>query len=640
MMAYSGGDEFPCVVGEVGSYCTKMGFAGESYPRSYFRSTTAILRDTKQRNKITKRSHDFFTRPLGGVGGGGGGDLNDDNTHTSDSNVSGDADKGWEVCNPFESSTGLIYEGLSSSSSRSTNLSSSSSPSPTTAQPSSPSPASMNANDDDDMNMSIDSPQQQSKSNTYEPLSGECYTHFLNHLSHGYETALSTDPSTTPLLLVERSYNPPPIRQKMVEQIFEEFNTPATFLARDAVCACYAVGRTTGTVIDVGYNGTVVTPVYDGYVETKGILRSPIGSRVMDEHIMYYLDALYKTKKARMKLKNTNYDYYMPLYQIRSKNHLPRREPFHTLARLDVARLCKEDGSGAGVASTGYVSLHDLVSGDGDEKTEPNDMYQQYAISPKTPYKLPDGTQVAIPQTKRFDVTELLFGKDGGCSAQIREEAVQKARDTLSSITPSDCESGSGGGDDDLNALAHLEEMRKRRRGIGGNSSGGKSSGSGSGPGSNNNKQQSAYFSHEKLVKACAPYFQSSIGELTSASIPAMFCNSVYKCDRDQQAQLLGNAILCGGGSCLSTSASSASSVDYKDGNAMPERIREEVESIIHMHTPQWRVKVSSPGLAERAVCSWLGASILGSLGSFHDMWITKAEYEEYGPSIVSRKCP
>lgn len=24
MMAYSGGDEFPCVVGEVGSYCTKM----------------------------------------------------------------------------------------------------------------------------------------------------------------------------------------------------------------------------------------------------------------------------------------------------------------------------------------------------------------------------------------------------------------------------------------------------------------------------------------------------------------------------------------------------------------------------------------------------------------------------------------
>ena len=36
---------------------------------------------------------------------------------------------------------------------------------------------------------------------------------------------------------------------------------------------------------------------------------------------------------------------------------------------------------------------------------------------------------------------------------------------------------------------------------------------------------------------------------------------------------------------------------------------------------------------------SWVGGSILASLSTFQDSWITKEEYEEAGPSIVHRKC-
>ena len=600
MASYQSGDGFPCIVGEVGSYCTKMGFAGEAYPRSYFRSTTAILRGDN--DKINKRSYDFFTRPLSATGP----KVKDDGDSSSFV-----PDDGWESCNPVERSTGLIYEaGKISSSSSSHNA---------------------NNNDDSEVGSGTENAKSSVSSNNDETndaaaslsaaaATGECYTHFMNHLTHGYETALCIDPSNAPLLLVERSYNPPPIRQKTLEMVFEELNVPATFLARDAVCACYAVGRSTGTVVDIGHAGTVVTPVYEGYVENKGILRSPVGAAMMETQILEHLDALYKTKKSRMKL-NSKHDYVMPLYQTRAKENQKRKEPFHTLARMDMARLCKEDGSGAGVATYGYASLHDLVpEGEDDEKPEPSEIYQQYAIAPKTPYKLPDGTQIEIPQTKRFDVAELLFGKEGGKSARIREEAVRQANETLSAITVED----NGDSSTDANALTHIEEMTRRKRG-GRNTS---------------KKQSSSNLSYDKLVKACAPYLTSAIGELTAASIPSMICDSAFKCDRDQQAQLLGNAILCGGGACLSTSAASSTSVDYKDGNAMPERIRLEVESIIHTHTPQWRVKVSSPGLSERAVCSWLGASILGSLGSFHEMWITKKEYEEHGTSIVNRKCP
>jgi len=143
-----------------------------------------------------------------------------------------------------------------------------------------------------------------------------------------------------------------------------------------------------------------------------------------------------------------------------------------------------------------------------------------------------------------------------------------------------------------------------------------------------------------------------------------MVCDAAYRCDRDQQAALLGNVVVCGGGSCITgvTSAVSgggmmASGADtlgtdadeqgggvvasaLGDEQALPDRLREEIESIVHRHTPGWRVKVTSPNIADRAICSWLGGSILGSLGTFQDMWVSKKDYEEFGAAIVNRKCP
>ena len=35
----------------------------------------------------------------------------------------------------------------------------------------------------------------------------------------------------------------------------------------------------------------------------------------------------------------------------------------------------------------------------------------------------------------------------------------------------------------------------------------------------------------------------------------------------------------------------------------------------------------------------WIGGSILSSLSAFQQMWTSKQEYDESGPSIVHRKC-
>ena len=40
MTVFSSGDAVSAVVADIGSYATKIGFAGEDYPRAYFRSVS------------------------------------------------------------------------------------------------------------------------------------------------------------------------------------------------------------------------------------------------------------------------------------------------------------------------------------------------------------------------------------------------------------------------------------------------------------------------------------------------------------------------------------------------------------------------------------------------------------------------
>ncbi|KAF4320692.1 hypothetical protein BBO99_00005003 [Phytophthora kernoviae] len=48
------------------------------------------------------------------------------------------------------------------------------------------------------------------------------------------------------------------------------------------------------------------------------------------------------------------------------------------------------------------------------------------------------------------------------------------------------------------------------------------------------------------------------------------------------------------------------------------------------------KIRISAP--PTRVYSTWIGGSILASLATFKNMWITKSEYEEYGASILHRK--
>jgi actin-related protein len=95
--------------------------------------------------------------------------------------------------------------------------------------------------------------------------------------------------------------------------------------------------------------------------------------------------------------------------------------------------------------------------------------------------------------------------------------------------------------------------------------------------------------------------------------------NSIMKCDMDVRKDLYSNIVLSGGTSMLP---------------GLSERLSKEIGSL----APQsMRIKVVAP--PERKYSVWIGGSILASLSTFQQMWITKAEYDESGPGIIHRKC-
>jgi len=89
----------------------------------------------------------------------------------------------------------------------------------------------------------------------------------------------------------------------------------------------------------------------------------------------------------------------------------------------------------------------------------------------------------------------------------------------------------------------------------------------------------------------------------------------------DIRPHLLGNIVVTGATTLL---------------NGFADRLHNELQAMY----PGMRIKVQAAGLtSERRFGAWIGGSILGSLGTFHQMWISKKEYEEFGAGVVEKRC-
>lgn len=113
--------------------------------------------------------------------------------------------------------------------------------------------------------------------------------------------------------------------------------------------------------------------------------------------------------------------------------------------------------------------------------------------------------------------------------------------------------------------------------------------------------------------------FQPGFIGMESAGIHETLYNSIMRCDVDIRKELYANIVLSGGTTLFPDIA---------------DRLQKEISQLA---PPTMRIKIIAP--PERKYSAWIGGSILASLSSFQQKWITKQEYEESGPSIVHQKC-
>lgn len=108
---------------------------------------------------------------------------------------------------------------------------------------------------------------------------------------------------------------------------------------------------------------------------------------------------------------------------------------------------------------------------------------------------------------------------------------------------------------------------------------------------------------------------------IKAQTLPEMIRASLGAIDVDLRPNLLGNVVVTGGSTLI---------------NGFNDRLNNELMAMY----PGMKIKLNAAGLThERRFGAWVGGSILASLGTFHQMWISKKEYDENGVGIVEKRC-
>ncbi|MCJ1430686.1 NuA4 histone acetyltransferase subunit [Xylographa pallens] len=328
-----------------------------------------------------------------------------------------------------------------------------------------------------------------------------------------------------PLLMTETGWNSGKGREKGIEIAMENWGCPAYWLARNGVCAAFAAGKASALVIDVGASSISITPVHDGLILRKGVIRSPLAGNFVSDQ----LRLLFSTSTPPVPL--------TPHYLVTSKTTVdagapavatyryfdPKLAPSPSFRRLQEERLLTEFKESVVQVWHGPGRLSGLNSLGGTNE-------EAARAQPGRPFEMPDGWNQ-------------MFGAE-------RYRAAEGIFDVKAAIT---------------------------------------SEGS-----------------------PAPPQSQSLL-----ASIKA----SLGQVDVDIRPHLLSNVVVTGGASLM---------------QGFTERLNQELMDLYAGP----RVRISAPGnMYERKYASWIGGSILASLGTFHQMWISKKEYEEHGTGIVEKRC-
>lgn len=113
-----------------------------------------------------------------------------------------------------------------------------------------------------------------------------------------------------------------------------------------------------------------------------------------------------------------------------------------------------------------------------------------------------------------------------------------------------------------------------------------------------------------------------TFNEWSSKGVSDLIVESLKACDVDARANLANNIVITG-------------------GTSLTQGFTERINQDLQREFPMLKIRIFASGnMVERRNSAWIGGSILASLGTFHQMWISKQEYEDAGwEQIAQKRC-
>ena len=116
--------------------------------------------------------------------------------------------------------------------------------------------------------------------------------------------------------------------------------------------------------------------------------------------------------------------------------------------------------------------------------------------------------------------------------------------------------------------------------------------------------------------------FQPNLLGMSSGGVHETTYNCIMKCDKDIREYMFSNIVLSGGSTLFPGFA---------------KRLQNEITALA---PPTMKVKVIALPPWERKILSWFGGSLIASLSTFQQTWITKQKYEEFGIFVARTNIP
>ncbi|CAH2351817.1 actin-related protein 4 [[Candida] railenensis] len=419
----------------------------------------------------------------------------------------------------------------------------------------------------------------------------------VDQYSKYFNDVLHLDFREQPILITEPVWTSTEYRKKIVETFYEEFDFPALFLAKAPTCVSFQQGRPNCLVVDIGHDSVSVTPVVDGISLLKNSMRTHYAGKYLNDQFKDLLQRKYVKSGGENVPGNFS---IVPLYQVQSRvtTHYPTDPPNF---QLKSAKDPKANGYPSNITQTYHdyqeekifhelketlleVPEKKLVSNNINHNNSIKELYKQDSY--KRQFELPNGQSIDFA-IERFQIADSLFEPH---SYKFQDEALQKKYPNES-------------GELVINTTAEEYKPLKRAR---------KAESATSTPPPSDGKDAASTSGSSELKRKNGPNSVTGCRGLSQ-----LITHTLSSVDIDLRSSVAHNIIITGSTSMIPK---------------LTERLYTELSNM----NPGLKIRLHATGNStERFNQTWIGGSVLASLGTFHQMWVSKQEYEEAGSDRI-----